>query len=164
MAISEKEEVLQRLDDARYDLEVLLPRVDPSKEIYPDWTIRQLLAHLTGWDDSTIDSLRAHLAGEPPATPADRGIDEYNARTVSSRQDLDLEHVLKECLKTRQVLRKIVQEMPEDKFAEQLVVAWGEKGTVAQLIDTFIEHEKEHAEDIRRWLQNPDAPLGKQGG
>jgi hypothetical protein len=163
MVIKEKEAVLQRLNNARAEIEELLPKIDPSKEIYPRWTIHQMLAHMTGWDDASIDSLRAHIAGNIPATPADRGIDEYNARTVTSRQDLDLEHILKECQKTRQMLKKIIEDMPENKFVEPLIVPWGEKGTVKDLIEVFIEHEEEHARDIRKWLQNPDKPLGKEG-
>jgi hypothetical protein len=163
MALDEKYALLHRLDEARARLEAFLPQVDPSKEIYPGWTIRRMLAHITGWDDATIASLRAHVAGQPPATPADRGIDEYNSRTVSSRDDLDLDHVLKEFRLTRQVLRTILEDMPDDKFHHELIVPWGGKATVTELIDIFVEHEEEHAGDIGRWLNDPDKPLLKGG-
>ncbi len=158
-----KQELLQSLDEARARLEELLPKVDPAKEIYPGWTIRHLLAHITGWDDATIASLRAHMAGLPPATPAERGIDEYNAGTVTSRQDLDLDHVIREYRQTRQILKTLIQELSDEKFSEPLIVAWGERGTVPALVRVFVGHEEEHARDIQAWLKNPDQPLGKEG-
>ncbi len=163
MTVEEKRELLERLDQARARLESLISAVDPALEIYPQWTIRQLLAHFTGWDDATIASLRAHVGGRTPATPAERGIDEYNETTVTSRQDLDLDHILKEWRATRQVLHKLIEEIPEDKFHERLVVPWGPKATVTQLMDVFVEHEHEHADDIEHWLKSPSLPLSKKG-
>jgi hypothetical protein len=163
MTAADKEFLLAHLDRTRKKLEDLLPQIDPQKEIYPDWTIKDMLAHITGWDDATIDSLRAHVAGRIPSTPADRGIDEYNIRTVTSRKDLDLSHVLNEFRLTRQVMRTIVDQMPDEKFFEPLVVPWGEKGTVTYLVETFRDHEEEHLQDIQEWLKNPEKPLVKKG-
>ena len=163
MTTAEQQAILKRLEKARAELEEMLPRVDPTREIYPGWTIWQLLAHMTGWDDANIASLRAHVAGWVPATPADRGVNAYNAQTVSSRQDLDLEHVTKEWRLTRNILHTIIEEMPEEKFMEPLIVPWGGTATVTALIEVFIEHEHEHAGDLREWLENPDRILGKKG-
>ena len=63
---------------------------------------------------------------------------------------------------TRQVLRTIIEQMPEDKFFEPLIVPWGEKATVTSLVDMFCDHEDEHARDVLEWLKNPDMALGKQ--
>jgi hypothetical protein len=163
MTTAEQHALLQQLDQARADLEALLPRVDPAREIYPGWTIRQLLAHMTGWDDANIASLRTHAAGRVPATSANMGIDAYNAQTVTSRQDLDLDHVTKEWRLTRQTLRTIVEEMPEEKFKASLIVPWGGTGTVSSLLEVFIEHEHEHAGDLRKWLEHPGKVLEKEG-
>jgi hypothetical protein len=163
MASEDKRSLLNRLDAARAQLEMLVPRVDPGKEIYPNWTLRQMLAHITGWDDATIDSLRTHVTGRKAATPAELGIDAYNVTTVASRHDLDLDHVLKEWRLTRQILRTIVEDMPEDKFLEPLIFPWGDRGTVTELIEIFIGHEEEHRRDIGRWLEHPEKPLLKKG-
>ncbi len=162
MTDADKQALLRRLDAARGGLEKLLPGIDPHKEIYTGWTIRELLAHITGWDDATIASLRAHLAGQEPATPADRGIEEYNKGTVSTREDLDLDHVLKEFRQTRQELRQLLLDMPEEAFTSKLVVPWGETGTVTQLIEVFVGHEEEHTEAIHKWLRQPDRSLDQK--
>jgi hypothetical protein len=122
-----------------------------------------MLAHMTGWDDATIDSLRAHVVGRPPALEAIRSLDEYNLLTVSSRGDLDYEQVLKEWRLTRQVLRTIIEQLPDEKYIEPLIVPWGDKTTVTFLVDMFRDHEEDHARDISRWLEHPDHPLTKEG-
>ena len=163
MTSADREFLLQRMDETRSKIETLLPKVDPNKEIYLGWTIKDLLAHMTGWDDATIDSLRAHVIGRPPSVPAILSLDEYNNSTVSSRKDLDYDQVLKEWRLTRQVLRTIIEKMPEDKFFGPIVVPWGNKATVTYLVDMFRDHEEEHALDVREWLKNPDKTLGKSG-
>lgn len=162
MVESERRFLIDRLDQTRQEIETLLPQIDSRKEIYPGWTIKHMLAHMTGWDDATIDSLRAHVTGQHPSVEAVRSIDEYNALTVSSRQDLEYKQVLNEWRLTRQVLRTLIAEIPEEKFIEPLIVPWGEKTTVTFLVEMFREHEQEHLRDIRTWLEHPDQPLGKQ--
>jgi hypothetical protein len=155
--------LLHRLDETRQSIEEILPKIDPTREIYPGWTIKDMLAHMTGWDDATIDSLRAHVVGRPPALEAIRSLDEYNLLTVSSRGDLDYEQVLKEWRLTRQVLRTIIEQLPDEKFIEPLIVPWGDKTTVTYLVEMFRDHEEEHAHDIRLWLDHSDRPLTKEG-
>ncbi len=163
MTEGERRFLLDRLDQTRNEIESLLPQIDPNREIYPGWTIKHMLAHMTGWDDATIDSLRAHVLGRPPSVEAVRSIDEYNALTVSSRQDLEYEQVLQEWRLTRQILRTLIAEIPEEKFLQPVIVPWGEKTTITFLVEMFRHHEQEHLRDIRAWLENPGQPLGKAG-
>ncbi len=163
MPDSEREFLLHRLDETRQTIENILPALPKNNEIYPGWTIKEMLAHMTGWDDATIDSLRAHVVDRPPSVPAIRSLDEYNLGTVSSRNELDYEQVLKEWRLTRQVLRTIIEQMPADKFLQPLVVPWGEKTTVTFLVDMFREHEEEHIHDILEWAKEPAHPLSKSG-
>jgi phenylpropionate dioxygenase-like ring-hydroxylating dioxygenase large terminal subunit len=163
MPVPDRNIPLHRMYGTRSKIEELLPEIDPYKEIYPGWTIRDMLAHMTGWDDATIDSLRAHVIQRPLSVPAIRSLDEYNALTVSSRKDLDYEHILMEWRFTRQVLRTIIEQLPEDKFYSPVIVPWGEKATVTYLVDMFCDHEEDHDRDILAWLKHPDKPLRKEG-
>jgi hypothetical protein len=157
----ERKALLKKLDDARQKVANLLSEAEKysESEIYPGWTLKEMLAHMTGWDDAVITSLRAHLAGNEPGTPADRGIDEYNESTVTTREPLDYDHICKEWQKTREILITIIQDMPEEKFQEALILPWGEKGTVKYLVDIFVHHEHTHARDIAEWLKDPTQPL-----
>lgn len=163
MTNSERTILIHRLDETRTGIEAVLPRIDPDGEIYPGWTVKEMLAHMTGWDDATIDSLRAHVIGRPPAVEAIRSLDEYNLSTVTSRHDLKYEQVLKEWRLTREVLRTLIEQIPEDKFLEPVIVPWGEKASVSYLVDMFRDHEEEHLADMIQWLENSDQPLAKKG-
>ena len=48
MLVPDRDVLFHRLDKARSKIEELLPKIDPHKEIYPGWTIKDLLAHMTG--------------------------------------------------------------------------------------------------------------------
>jgi len=159
----DKDILLLSFEETRLKIEKLLNKSDLNKELYPGWTIRHLLAHITGWDEATIESLRAHIAGQPPIIPADKGINEFNSRTVKARQNMDYVQVIHEWQSQRKLLRVIIEKMPKDKFVEPLIFPWGIKGTVASLINILREHEEEHAQDITEWLKHPDEPLGKVG-
>jgi hypothetical protein len=163
MTFGGRDVLIHRLDEARLKIEELLPKIDAVKEIYPGWTIKQMLAHITGWDEVTIDSLRAHIAGRVPSVPANRGINEFNARTVASKREQDYFHILDDWRLTRKKLRTLLEEMPEERFAEPITAPWGEKGTVAHLVDIFREHEEKHVRDINEWLKRTEKPLGKAG-
>jgi len=147
--MEEKKRLIQRLDAAHAKMKAALAEVDTQMEIYPDWTIKHVLAHIAGWDDATVSSLRAHAGGEEPATPAVRGIDFYNAQSVTTRESLSYEHIVKEWELAREQLKVAINDMPPERLAEPLLFPWGETGTIAQLVAIFASHEEEHTRDIQ---------------
>lgn len=154
-----KSALIQRLDEARHNLESVLLRVDKNKQIYPNWTLKQMLDHIAGWDDAVIASLRAHVDGQVPGTPAERGVDYYNEQTVDSRESLDYDHTYREWQASRLLLKQMIRTAPDEKLAQPFVVPWGSTGTISEVIEIFAGHEEEHTADILRWLENPDQPI-----
>jgi uncharacterized protein (TIGR03083 family) len=154
-----REELIQRLADARQVLHDLLDQIPPDIEIYPGWTLRQFYAHLTGWDDAVTASLRAHALGQVPATPAAKGIDAYNAESVATRSTLDYDHIVREWNLARAELNAALRELPLEKLDEPLVYAWGPTGSVDRFIEVFVHHEgTEHAGELRAWLAKQGTP------
>jgi uncharacterized protein (TIGR03083 family) len=148
-----REELIQRLAAARQVLHDLLADIPPETEIYPGWTLRQFYAHLTGWDDAVTASLRAHAIGQIPATPAAKGINAYNAESVSTRSTLDYDHIVREWHLARAELNAALRELPLEKLDEPIVYAWGPTGSVENFIEVFVHHEgTEHADELRAWL------------
>ena len=147
--MEEKTHLIQQLDEARAELWTVLADLDAGTEIYPNWTVKELLAHLTGWDEAVTSSLRAHAGGEEPAAPATLGIDFYNAQSVETRESLSYEQIHQECELAREQLKAAIHELPPEKFQEPLLFPWGPTGTVRQLIRVFVHHDKEHAEEIQ---------------
>jgi hypothetical protein len=155
--------LLHHLNESHHQIEELLPQIDPTKEIYPGWTIKQILAHISGWDDVCIDALRMYELDHSPSTPAIHNIDKYNELSISSRKGLTFDQILKEWRVTRKILCEVVEGLPEDKVFEPVTVPWGKKTTLTKLIDIFSHHDKEHARDIIEWLKKPEKPLRKSG-
>jgi hypothetical protein len=145
-----KETLLHQLDCSRAKMLAQLEKIDLKREIYPLWTIREMLAHLSGWDDAVIAFIQSVMAGREPATPAARGIDYYNAQTVATREGLDYDHIYREYIATREQMLKLLRQLPEEKIYEEFILPWGERGTVVDIIHIFAPHEEEHAEDVEK--------------
>ncbi len=149
---------IQRFNEAREEMRALLPQVDHHMEIYPGWTIKEVLSHLTGWDDATILALRDFLDGNPPVMTAVRGIDYYNSQTVAERKELDYDRIVHEWEWVREQLIPTLEQLGEEKLAVTIVMPWGADLTIEGMIDIMVNHEKEHAEVIRERIANPHHP------
>lgn len=158
--MEERQRLIQQLDAAREKMRAVLADIDTQMVIYPGWTIKQVLAHIAGWDDANISSLRAHAGGEEPAAPAVRGIDFYNAQSVETREALSYEQTVKEWELARDQFKAVINEMPPEKFAERMLFPWGPTGTIARLVAIFANHEEEHAEEIQRLKPSTTAARG----
>lgn len=158
MASREKQFLIARWENRRGALKSLVAQAElhRNKEIYKGWTLKEFLAHMSGWDDAVIESLHAHLEGLPFLIPAARGVNAYNAQTVSTRETLDYDHTRREWDRTHELIIQALRDLPDEKYHQALTFPWGETGTVAYLVEIFVEHEEEHAEQLRKWLQNPD--------
>ena len=153
--------LVNRLKERRKEIESLLAKAPIDKEIYIGWGLKDLLAHMSGWDDVVIEALHAHKNNEAVSTRVTTGIDAYNAKTVTTRKSLTLGQVKKEWKTTRENLVQALDDLPDEKFNQPLTFPWGEKGTVAYLIEIFVEHEEFHGKHLEEWLKNPDQPLGE---
>ncbi|HZY42244.1 MAG TPA: maleylpyruvate isomerase N-terminal domain-containing protein [Anaerolineae bacterium] len=146
----EQGQLIQELDDARVIMHALIVDLMPESEIYPGWTLRQFLAHLTGWDDVTTTTLQAHARNETPATPVSAGIDSYNAESVATRETLDLAHIVKEWELAREELKAAIRALSPEQLTAPLLHPWGRVSTVARLVHIMIHHEgEEHADELR---------------
>ena len=106
------------------------------------------------WDDAIIASLKAHIDTREPGTPASRGIDAYNASTVATREGLSYDHIYREYIQTRDVLIELVNNMPLEKIDQPFTLPWGGEGNLVGLLKVFIEHEIEHAGDLRKIISD----------
>lgn len=146
-----RDELVARLERSRAMMIACLDEIDRNRKIYPLWTVREILAHLSGWDDATIAFIRTILeGGQPGLTLAAQGIDVYNAETVSTREGLSYDHIYREYLETRRALLDLIRQMPEERITQEYVLPWGGYGTLVDMVNIFAPHEEQHAEDVRK--------------
>ncbi len=151
--MGQREVIIEQYETARAKMIANLEEIERNRKIYPLWTIREILAHISGWDDATIGFIRSLVNNAPPATPAMRGQDVYNAETVSTREGLSYDHIYREYIETRKTLLNLIRTMPEEKIVQPFVLPWGGEGTLVDLTNIFAPHEEEHAGDVRKFIE-----------
>ena len=147
--MSEREIYIKRYETARAEMREIVKLAQGNPTIYQPWRMKEVLDHITGWDDAVIASIKSFLAGEIPATPASRGIDAYNADTVSSREAIPYEVTQREWETSRAELLDLMQKMTDEQLHTPFVLPWGDHGTIEDLVEIFTEHEETHAKEIR---------------
>lgn len=153
-----KSELIQQFTEAREMIRKLLAQIDPHMEIYPGWTIKEVLAHLVGWDDSTLQALQTFAANQPPLITAIRGINYHNQQTVEERKELTLDQVIREWEWVRGQLIPLIEQMSEQDFDTKIITPWGQLLSIYDVLKIMVDHEEEHAEIIRERMENPHQP------
>jgi hypothetical protein len=151
--MKKQEELLQAYEKSRATMMAQLDEIDRNRKIYPLWTIREIIAHLSGWDDAAIGFLNALIKGELPPTPAMRGMDIYNAETVSTREGLNYDLILREYIGTRAKLLSLIRSAPDKVLTQKAILPWGEEGSFEDLANIFTPHEVEHARDVEKLIE-----------
>ena len=151
--MGKQSEILQAYERSRAIMMSQLDEIDRNRKIYPLWTIREIIAHLSGWDDAAIGFLNALLKGELPPTPAMRGTTVYNDETVSTREGLNYDQILREYISTRSNLLSLIRSASDDILTKKSTLPWGEEGSFVDLANIFTPHEIEHAEDVKKMIE-----------
>jgi hypothetical protein len=145
-----KEQLIQLIDEARAEMDDALSNIDQNRQIYTIWSVKELVAHLVGWYDVVIESIKAHAQGHIPATPTTLGIDHYNAQTVADQKMLPYEHIYNKRHLLLDQIKQAILDLTSERLDAEMVFPWGPQGTLLQLVTILSEHKKEHAADLRK--------------
>ena len=151
--MSDRDTYIKRCEAARAEIREIVKMAQGNPTIYQPWRMKEVLDHITGWDDAVIGSVKSFLAEEVTATPASRGIDAYNAETVTSREAIPYEVTQKEWEASRAELLDLLRKMTDEQLHTPFGFPWGGKGTIEDLVEIFTEHEETHAKEIREILE-----------
>jgi hypothetical protein len=147
------EHLVHQLIQERTKLLNVVDRLESERELYPGWTIKHFVAHLTGWDEATTASLQAHMGGKEPGTPAIRGINFYNEQSVATRTDLNYYQVRRECEIARAELCDVLKKLPQEKIEQELIFPWGsDSGSVPKLIAILLHHDNHHTDELQQLI------------
>ncbi len=141
--------LIAKMEQSRAILNAAVENLDSHMQIYPAWQVKQLLDHITGWDELVLAELRAYQSGITP-TQTIKSINEFNAHSVAARQDLTLEQSRKDYDSTRQEVLQTMRALPAELVTRKYDAPWGGKCTVASIVKIFVSHEREHAEAIEK--------------
>jgi hypothetical protein len=141
--------VLARVDAAWADLKESYAGLSRSQMTEPgvagDWSVKDVLAHVTTWEAEALKYVPLLLAGgRPPRYVTFGGLDAFNAKRSAEKRRLSLTAVLRQLDDTHHRLRALIERLPEAQFARETRVRRRVR------LETF-GHYPEHAAAIRRW-------------
>jgi hypothetical protein len=125
-----------------------------------DWSIKDIVAHLTGWQRRLNGSVQAAQRGEPeppPPWPAHlQNEDEINAWIYDSNRGRSVREVLDESHQVLQQYIAIIEGLPDDVPIQSmwhLVWLGDQRFPAGEFFDHF--HD-DHEPDVRAWLARVD--------
>jgi hypothetical protein len=112
------------------------------------WSIKDIIAHVTSWEEESLKNLPLILTGEktPRYSVMYGGIDAFNAKATERSQTLSLSEVLRQRDDTHRRLIAFIQSVPEDQFVRET------RFRRRLRIDTY-NHYLKHAKAIRTWRE-----------
>src|SRR5262245_11806483 len=110
-----------------------------------DWSVKDILAHVTTWEGEALEHLPLILSGgRPPRYVRYGGIDAFNAAMTEKKRELSLSEILRQLDDTHGRLVDVVQRVPEAQLRD------GTRFRHRLRLDTY-SHYPQHAEAIRQW-------------
>ena len=112
------------------------------------WSVRDILAHVTTWEEEALKHLPLILkGGKPPRYSVTYGsISAFNAQMTERKKGLSLPQVLRELNDTHHRLIDFIERAPEDQFRSET------RFRHRLRLDTY-SHYPKHAEAIRKWRE-----------
>ena len=112
------------------------------------WSVKDLIAHVTWWEEEALKHLPLILTGgRPPRYSVQYGgIDAFNAQMTEQKRGLSLSDVLRQMDATHRRLVAYVQNVPEEQFMRETRVRRRLR------LDTY-SHYPQHAKAIREWRE-----------
>jgi hypothetical protein len=148
----DRQQLLQRLDKAWTALKESYAGLSDAQLTEPGvtdhWSVKEILAHVTWWEEEALKHLPFILKGGTPPRYSVKygGIDAFNAQMTEQRQDLALSAVLRQLDETHRRLIDYIQSAPEDQFTRET------RFRRRLRLDTY-SHYPLHARAIREWRE-----------
>lgn len=164
------DEVVAKIDEERQWWEGILAAVgeDRMEEVgvTDQWSFKDLIAHLNGWQRRSLDRLAAHGAGNPsppPPWPAeyeaiadeDESVERVNDWIYERNRNRPAGDVVAESRQQWDELRALVAAMPEAELNDPTLFPRFEGQSLAGVIvqgDLFGHFHEEHEPMITDWL------------
>jgi hypothetical protein len=157
------------ISDLEYGRSQLLKSIDGLSQremtetpIYEGWTVKDVLAHIIGWDQRTLQTLPLMLqnrAGEVTGVE----VEEHNQESVVAWRDKPLTEVLAAMKSTHQQILDILStvdhveiDMRRERNGRIITVR-------SYVIDEMMEHDRKHALEIEQWRKGLDQSIDLEG-
>lgn len=146
----QKQQFLERLDKQWSALKESYAGLSAAQMdqdgVVGEWSVKDILAHVTAWEEESLEHLPTIAAGGTPPrySVVYGGIDAFNARRTEEGRRLPLAEVLERLDAVHRRLVEYVQGAPDELFVRET------RFRRRLRMDTY-SHYPGHAEAIRTW-------------
>ena len=151
-----KPELLEAIQKGRADFEAALSKLSPEQMTAPgamgEWSIKDILGHISMWESQLVTILYAIELGATPQTfHTQAKVDQANAESYAEQRDRPLDRVLADFHGVHKQLLKRLDAVKESDLFDPKRFKWTEGEPLAKLVtgDTF-EHYAEHRSAIEK--------------
>ncbi len=144
----DKSKLLNNLDAAWTALLDSCAGLSDAEMVQPgvtgEWSVKDIIAHVTSWEEEALTHLPTILAGKRPPrySVTYGGIDAFNAQVMEQRKTLSLAEILRQRDETHRRLIDFIQQVPEEQFISET------RFRRRLRLDTY-SHYPIHAEAVR---------------
>jgi len=144
--------LLKRLDRAWSDFQEARAGLSEAQLMIPGvtgkWSVRDILAHVTTWEEEALEHLPLVLKGRRPPRYSSTygGIDAFNALKTEQKRNLSLAQVLQEMQDVHRRLIAYLESVPLGQFQEET------RFRHRLRLDTY-SHYPIHAKAISKWRE-----------
>lgn len=149
---------LTRARKAIIDAARELPEAKRDEIFLGKWSVKDLLAHLVGWDYTNLNSVKEIREGKTPRVFEHWNPDwaAFNARLVKQYKQDDWSTLLDAVDESHHALRTLLERTPDEEF-EKDFGARSPRGrviTIAEHLQAEIDDEQTHYNQIAAWLKS----------
>jgi hypothetical protein len=156
MTTLKRTELIQALTRVRAEMQTLLDDLSETHLLQPgavgEWTVRDVLAHITAWEVDMLTNLGKVRRGAKPGNTAwtSAAIERQNEAWHKEMKDRPLRQVLADFEGARKQTLRVLEGLSDAEAAKP--AAWLQGRPLAQYVATMtLDHEREHLEHLRRW-------------
>jgi uncharacterized damage-inducible protein DinB len=153
-----REETLERLAESRRALHQAIQGLGEEEmtqvQVEGVWTIKDVLGHITCWEETCLEPLRRYADGGPFEVEVIRDYLAWNDEQAACKRDVPLDVILDELATVRQGLVDAARRLSADQWKQRVTFPWGSAGTVAEGLDGLRVHELEHVHAIQQWRRS----------
>ncbi len=152
-------QLLRKIDEAWGTLQKARLGLSDAQMTEPgvagDWSVKDVLAHVTIWEEEALKHLPVIVDGGRPPRYALKygGIDAFNAQMLAKKASLSVSEILTEQTETHNRLRRYVETVPEEQFVRETRFRRRLK------LDTY-GHYGIHARMLQAWRERTQGKSG----
>jgi hypothetical protein len=154
---STKSELLESIQTEWDALQLALDGISEQqmllRGVVEDWSIKDVLAHITFWQVRLVTSMfKAEKGFKPDTTGGGANVDRMNQQNYLDQKDRDFEAIWDDFESSYQQILMRLENWTEAMLFEPKHFAWMKGDPFARYVEgDSAEHYAEHAEHIRVW-------------